>query len=37
MSDDPLRVVLDCDTKNEIDDQFAIALLTGLARPKRRE
>ena len=26
----PLRVVLDCDTKNEIDDQFAIAHALGL-------
>lgn len=27
---EPLRVVLDCDTKNEIDDQFAIAHALGL-------
>ena len=30
MSQEPLRVVLDCDTKNEIDDQFAIAHALGL-------
>ncbi len=29
MSDAPLRVVLDCDTANEIDDQFAIAYALG--------
>ena len=30
MSDEILRVVLDCDTKNEVDDQFAIAHALGL-------
>ena len=30
MSEYPLRVVLDCDTKNEVDDQFAIAHALGL-------
>ncbi|MHB8647302.1 MAG: nucleoside hydrolase [Thermomicrobiales bacterium] len=29
MSDAPLRVILDCDTANEIDDQFAIAYALG--------
>ena len=29
MSNAPLRVVLDCDTANEIDDQFAIAYALG--------
>jgi purine nucleosidase len=29
MNDSPLRVVLDCDTANEIDDQFAIAYALG--------
>lgn len=28
---EPLRVVLDCDTKNEVDDQFAIAHALGSA------
>ena len=26
----PVRVVLDCDTANEVDDQFAIAHALGL-------
>jgi purine nucleosidase len=30
MNHGPLRVVLDCDTKNEVDDQFAIAHALGL-------
>ena len=30
MNHEPLRVVLDCDTKNEVDDQFAIAHALGL-------
>ena len=30
MNNGPLRVVLDCDTKNEVDDQFAIAHALGL-------
>ncbi|CAN5881852.1 hypothetical protein BH23ACT11_BH23ACT11_23620 [soil metagenome] len=30
MNAEPLRVVLDCDTKNEVDDQFAIAHALGL-------
>ena len=30
MSREPPRVVLDCDTKNEVDDQFAIAHALGL-------
>lgn len=30
MNNEPLRVVLDCDTKNEVDDQFAIAHALGL-------
>src|SRR5262249_36169025 len=29
MKDTPLRVILDCDTANEIDDQFAIAYALG--------
>ena len=29
MSTAPIRVVLDCDTANEIDDQFAIAYALG--------
>src|SRR4051794_16523005 len=29
MADTPLRVVLNCDTANEIDDQFAIAYALG--------
>ena len=29
MSDAPLPVVLDCDTANEVDDQFAIAYALG--------
>jgi inosine-uridine nucleoside N-ribohydrolase len=28
---EPVRVVLDCDTKNEVDDQFAIAHALGLS------
>ncbi len=31
MSPEPVRVVLDCDTKNEVDDQFAIAHALGLS------
>lgn len=30
MSSGPIRVVLDCDTKNEVDDQFAIGYALGL-------
>jgi inosine-uridine nucleoside N-ribohydrolase len=30
MNDEPIRIVLDCDTKNEVDDQFAIAYALGL-------
>ncbi|CAN5610041.1 nucleoside hydrolase [soil metagenome] len=30
MNAEPIRVVLDCDTKNEVDDQFAIAHALGL-------
>lgn len=30
MSNKPLQVILDCDTANEIDDQFAIAYALGL-------
>lgn len=30
MNDEPIRIVLDCDTKNEVDDQFAIAHALGL-------
>lgn len=30
MNTAPIRVVLDCDTKNEVDDQFAIAHALGL-------
>ena len=28
---DPVRVVLDCDTANEVDDQFAIAHALGVS------
>lgn len=35
MTDEPARVVLDCDTRNEVDDQFAIAHALG--RPDRLE
>ena len=30
MGNPPLRVILDCDTKNEVDDQFAVAHALGL-------
>lgn len=30
MNAEPVRIVLDCDTKNEVDDQFAIAHALGL-------
>lgn len=30
MNPEPIRVVLDCDTKNEVDDQFAIAHALGM-------
>lgn len=30
MPADPVRVILDCDTTNEVDDQFAIAYALGL-------
>ncbi len=30
MNHEPLRVILDCDTKNEVDDQFAIVHALGL-------
>ena len=32
MVPDPARVILDCDTANEVDDQFAIAYALGLPR-----
>ena len=33
MTTAPLRVILDCDTANEIDDQFAIAYALGAVVP----